>query len=351
MLVPVTLAGGVGSRLWPLSVESYPKQLLQLTGCRSLFQETLSRLGHQLMAAPLVMTNIKYLNYIRQQLSDSKVEDAKIVLEPEAKGTAPAIALAAFIAMENDKDACMMVLPTDHVIDCVDTFYQHILLAYELAQKNQCVTFGVRPSYAATGYGYIHQGEAFDSDKAFNVNQFVEKPDQETADKYLQSGEYLWNSGMFVLKASHYLAELERFVPKIYVASKAAYQQAKRENEVVYIDSKAFSQSPVDSIDYAVLERTDKSAVIPMDLGWHDVGSWDSLYEVLEKDLNGNVVQGDGTVLGCQNSFCFSQSKPVVMLGLDDVMVVETDDAVLVLKRGESQHVGEYVKQMNKLKT
>lgn len=302
MLVPVILAGGIGSRLWPLSQADFPKQLLRLNSLHTLFQQTLSRLDKDIMTSPIVVTNKSYQAAITAQLKDVSITPSHVLLEPVRRGTAPAIALAAMAALEEDSKAVLLVLPADHIIKNVSAFHQSLILAYEMAQEERFVLLGVKPDRAATQYGYIRQGDALIKNKAYVVQDFVEKPDEVTASRYLQSGDYLWNSGMFILSAAKYLEVLRELAPEIYSACAKAFEKSVQQDGVYAIDQAAFEQSPDDSVDYAVFEKTDQSVVLPLDIEWHDIGTWESLYRAMDKDAQGNVVLGEALCSNCVDS-------------------------------------------------
>lgn len=346
MLVPVLLSGGVGSRLWPVSRELYPKQFLPLAGEESLLVQTLQRAKEiKGAAAPLVVCNAEHRFLVAEQLRHAGVEPQAIILEPEGRNTAPAVAIAALEALKQEPDATLLVLPADHVIMEPDQFRTAVEQGMPAAAAGQLVTFGIVPSGPETGYGYIRCGRPQD-ECLRQVAEFVEKPDRETAQSYLDSGNYLWNSGMFLLRADSYLNELERFAPAILAASRAALEGGQQDLDFVRLDAAAFADCPSDSIDYAVMEHTDKAVVVPLACGWSDVGSWSSLWEVGTKDDIGNTTTGDVLLHDVDNSYIRAESRLVAAVGVNDLVVVETSDAVLVARRDRVQDVRHIVNSL-----
>ena len=347
MIVPVILSGGAGTRLWPLSREMYPKQLLPLTSDRTMLQETAIRLqGIDGASAPVVVCNESHRFMVAEQLRTIKLAAAAILLEPVARNTAPAVALAALQAQKLDPNAIIVVAPADHVIRDVRGFKSACKTAIAQAQADKLVTFGIVAHAPETGYGYIRRGAG--EGPAYPVAQFVEKPPLERAREYVDSGDYYWNSGMFVFKAARFVQELQRFAPLILQACKTALEAAKSDLDFIRIDKASFDRCPSDSIDYAVMEKTDSAVVVPLDVGWSDVGSWSSLFDALPADEDGNVLRGD--VLTHDSSDCFvqSSSRLVAVVGLKDHVVVETKDAVLVAPKNRVQDVKEIVAQLKK---
>ncbi|WP_088332226.1 mannose-1-phosphate guanylyltransferase/mannose-6-phosphate isomerase [Lacimicrobium sp. SS2-24] len=341
---PIIMAGGVGSRLWPKSRAAFPKQFLPLTDSHSMLQQTLHRLDGLACEAPVFVCNDAHRFIVAEQLLQSDIAHDGILLEPMGKNTAPAIALAAFHAVQNGEDPVLLVLAADHLIEDVHSFHQAIANAQALALQDKLVTFGIVPTSAHTGYGYIRQGTALaGNDNAFGVSEFVEKPNLETAQQYLQQGGYLWNSGMFMFKASRYLEELKKFAPQIHECCKTAIESEQKDLDFVRVNAEIFSQCPSDSIDYAVMENTDAAAVVPLDAGWSDVGSWSSLWDVLPKDTQGNVIQGDVLLEQVNNSYINAEERLVCVIGLDDVIVVETKDAMLVAHKDKVQDIKKVV--------
>jgi mannose-1-phosphate guanylyltransferase/mannose-6-phosphate isomerase len=340
MLIPVILSGGVGSRLWPLSREHYPKQLLNLLGNNTLLQATIERLhGLPNLAKPIVICNEVHRFLVAEQLRAMRVQ--RLILEPVGRNTAPAVAVAAFQALAQiGEQAILLVLPADHVLQAVDKFQQAINMAYPLAVEGNLVTFGIVPKYPETGYGYIKSLDVLipDSD-AFKVAQFVEKPDLATATAYLESGDYYWNSGMFMFGASKFLQELQKFNPDMYGACHQAYTNAIEDRDFLRLDDAAFKLSPSDSIDYAVMEKTQDAVVIPLDAGWNDVGSWSSLWDIATRDEQNNVCIGDVLTHNVQNCYLRAEYRLLAAVGLDNLVVVETADAVLVAAKNQVQDI------------
>jgi mannose-1-phosphate guanylyltransferase/mannose-6-phosphate isomerase len=350
-VIPVILSGGVGSRLWPLSRGMYPKQLLCLTDpTLSMLQQTVSRsVGLENIGPSVIVCNQEHRFMVGEQLQQAGIKDAQILLESEGRNTAPAIALAAFSVAAKNPNELMLVMPADHVIGDLAAFQASIKRASVLAEEGSLVTFGIVPQGPETGYGYIKAGVAA-GDGGFVVAEFKEKPDQQTAQRYLESGDYYWNGGIFVFSASSYLQELKRFEPKVYDAAERAMSKAMPDLDFIRIDEAAFAESPSISIDYAVMERTDKAKVVALDAGWNDVGSWSALWDVSDKDENGNVISGDVIVADTRNSHIYSENKLVAVVGVDNLVVVETDDAVLVTDRDHAQNVKAIVNQLESLK-
>ncbi|AWH27970.1 mannose-1-phosphate guanylyltransferase/mannose-6-phosphate isomerase [Stenotrophomonas sp. YAU14A_MKIMI4_1] len=339
---PVILSGGSGTRLWPLSREAYPKQFLPLAGDSTMLQATWQRVAPIASGGPLVIANEEHRFVAAEQLQQVGAEPAAIILEPMGRNTAPAIAVAALEATRDGADALLLVLPSDHVITNEAAFRSAVQAAAGAAEAGKLVTFGIVPTGPETGYGYI---KAADGQGVRAVERFVEKPDLETASGYVASGQYYWNSGMFLFKASRYLQELERFQPQMLAGSRSAWQQARRDADFTRLDKDAFAAVPSDSIDYAVMEKTADAVVVPLDAGWNDVGSWTALRDVSQQDGNGNAHQGDVIAIDCRNTYAYGQ-RLVAMVGLDDVIVVETDDAVLVGKADRMQEVKTVVAQL-----
>lgn len=347
MIIPVLLAGGVGSRLWPVSRELYPKQFLPLVDQQySMLQQTYQRLeGLPALGAPIVICNENHRFLVAEQLRQLQ-QAATILLEPQGKNTAPAAAVAALQALKADKDALILVLPADHVISQPAAFLEALELGVPLAKDGKLVTFGIVPSAPETGYGYIQRGSALAQSGGFSIEQFVEKPNLDVAEKYVASGEYYWNSGMFLMSAQAYLDELKSHCPEMRSACEKALESATQDMDFFRLDAAAFAASPSDSIDYAVMEKTSRGAVLPLDCGWSDVGSWSTLWEVQDKDEQGNVVRGDVMLEDVKNSYVRSGSKLVSAVGLDNVVVVETKDAVLVADKSRVQDVKNIVKRL-----
>ena len=346
-LIPVILSGGAGTRLWPLSREMFPKQLLALASKRTMLQETAARLaGIAGVTAPIIVCNESHRFTVAEQIRELGAEASGILLEPVGRNTAPAVALAALHAMKQGADAILIVVPADHVIREARAFQQAAEVAAGLAKNGKLVTFGILAHAPETGYGYIRRGEG--EGPAYPVAQFIEKPSLDVALQFVASRDYYWNSGMFVFKASRYLDELARFAPDILEASKAAYESAKADLDFVRIDKAAFEKCRADSIDYAVMEKTRDAVMLPLDAGWSDVGSWASLFDALPSDEEGNVLQGDVLVHDTHDCYVHSTSRLVTAVGMDDHVIVETKDAVLVAPKERVQDVKELVAKMKK---
>jgi mannose-1-phosphate guanylyltransferase/mannose-1-phosphate guanylyltransferase/mannose-6-phosphate isomerase len=351
MIIPVILAGGSGTRLWPLSREQYPKQLLSLVNDKTMLQNTVLRLlSAEDVGNPLVLCNDDHRFMVAEQLRAIGVSGSTIVLEPIGRNTAPAVAVAAMKALEESKDAVLMVLPADHNIEEVTALHQAMKTGANLAREDYLITFGIVPKSPETGYGYIRKGDplrlAKDSGDAVLISEFVEKPDLATARKYLESGEYCWNSGMFMFKAETVLSELLTFVPDIVSACRKAVDQGRKDLDFFRLNKECFTDCPSDSIDYAVMEKTSKGAMIPLSAGWNDLGSWDALWQVGEKDGEGNVIHGDVLTHDVKNSFLHAESRMIAAVGLENHVVVETSDAVLISPRERVQEVKKIVSQL-----
>lgn len=347
---PVILSGGAGTRLWPLSRALYPKQLLCLTSDRTLLQETVARnLSDAGFAAPVVICNEEHRFIIDDQLRAIGTRPHKILLEPAARNTGPAIGSAALWLVAKDPRALMLVQPSDHIVGSLPEFHRAVAAGIAAAQAGKLVTFGVKPTRAETGYGYIQAGAALEGGSEVKmVERFVEKPDAETARRFVESGLFFWNSGIFLIGAQHYLDELKRLHSKMYDACFKAVEIGKDDHDFFRLDAQAFAESPSLSIDRAVMEHTDRAAVVPIDMAWSDIGSWRALRDVHECDGNGNVITGDVIVEGMRNSYIRSESKLVAAIGLDDVVIVSTDDAVLVAKADRAAEVSGIVETLRK---
>jgi mannose-1-phosphate guanylyltransferase/mannose-6-phosphate isomerase len=341
-ILPVILSGGSGTRLWPLSREAYPKQFLALAGEQTMLQATWQRVEPIAGRAPLVVANEEHRFVAAEQLQQLGVVPQAILLEPVGRNTAPAIAVAALEATLEDGDPVLLVLPSDHVIADEAAFRAAVLSALPAAKEGKLVTFGIVPTGPETGYGYI---KASSGGEVRAVDRFVEKPDAETAQQYVQSGEYFWNSGMFLFKASRYLAELELFQPEMLAASRNAWQLARRDADFTRLDKDAFAGVPADSIDYAVMEKTADAVVVPLDAGWNDVGSWTALRDVSAQDADGNAHHGDVIAIDCRNTYAYGE-RLIALVGLDDVIVVETDDAVMVGRSDRMQEIKQVVARL-----
>jgi mannose-1-phosphate guanylyltransferase/mannose-6-phosphate isomerase len=346
---PVILSGGAGTRLWPLSREMYPKQLLALTSQYSMLQDTALRLaGIQGARAPLVVCNEAHRFSVAEQLRALNMAPSGILLEPIGRNTAPAVAIAALKALELEADATMVVAPADHVIRDARVFQQAAGVAAALAESGKLVTFGIVAHAPETGYGYIQRGPG--EGPAYPVAEFIEKPPLATAEKFVAAGGYYWNSGMFVFKAARFLAELALYAPDILEASTAAYRAARVDLDFVRIDKAAFEACRSESIDYAVMEKTQDAVVLPLDAGWSDVGSWSSLFDALPANEEGNVLQGDVLVHDTHDCYVHSTSRLVTAVGMEGHIIVETKDAILVAPKHRVQDVKELVNQLKKAK-
>jgi mannose-1-phosphate guanylyltransferase len=346
MLFPIIMAGGSGSRLWPLSRQLNPKQFLPLADADfSMLQATIQRLDGLGAALPRLICNEQHRFLAAEQLRLLGLEKANILLEPVGRNTAPAIALAALQACSESDDPILLVLAADHLIQDVDAFQTCIQTALPLAQDGKLVTFGIVPTHAETGYGYIEQGIDVGIG-GFKVSRFVEKPDLVTAQEYLANGSYFWNSGMFMFRASRYLQELEAFRPDILAACRAALAGGSQDMHFTRVDEAAFAACPDDSVDYAVMEKTADAVMVPLDAGWSDIGSWAALWDVSDKDEQGNVFKGDVLNQRSNNTYVHADSRLVATVGLDDLVIVETKDAVLVAHKDHVQDVKKIVEQL-----
>ncbi|HEX3864358.1 MAG TPA: mannose-1-phosphate guanylyltransferase/mannose-6-phosphate isomerase [Stellaceae bacterium] len=348
MIYPVILSGGSGTRLWPMSRSLYPKQLLALVGDRSLLQETARRVaGDSGFAAPLIIANEEHRFIIAEQLREIGVTAEALILEPAGRNTAPAACVAALLLAVKDPDAVMLVMPSDHaIVDCA-AFRRATEIAATTAHAGFLVTFGVTPEKAETGYGYIARGGPLAAcDGAFAVSAFVEKPDPATAERYVASGDYFWNSGIFLFPVRLWLAEIERLRPDMLAACKRSLAAARTDDDFVRLDKEAFAASPSDSIDYAVMEHTNRAAVVPVGMGWSDLGSWDALWEMGDKDERGNALSGNVVAEATTNCYLRSEAGLVAAIGVDDLVVVATDDAVMVAPRNRTQEVKQLVSRL-----
>ncbi|GAA68723.1 mannose-1-phosphate guanylyltransferase/mannose-6-phosphate isomerase [Pseudoalteromonas sp. BSi20429] len=344
MILPVVMAGGSGTRLWPLSRGNYPKQFLTLSGKQTMLQNTLSRLTGLAHSPVMLVCNEEHRFIAAEQVRQLGVEHSGMFLEPVGRNTAPAIALAAFKAVEKGTDPLLLVLAADHIIDDIEAFQRSVNQAAKLAKQDKLVTFGIVGNKPETGYGYIKRGEQFQT--GFVVNSFVEKPDASTAKEYIASGDYYWNSGMFLFKASRYLNELKTYRPDIYDACEKAMQVQNNDLDFIRVDKAAFETCPDESIDYAVMEHTKDAVVVAMDAGWSDVGGFSALWEVSSQDENGNVFTGDVKAIDTKNTLVFGEDKLVATVGVEDLVIVNTKDALLVAHKDKSQHVKAIVQQL-----
>lgn len=342
LLQPVLLSGGSGTRLWPLSREAYPKQFLPLVGDDTMVQATWRRVAPLASAAPIIVANEEHRFLVAEQLRQIGAPVPAILLEPVGRNTAPAIAAAALQALAGGQDPLLLVLPSDHVVRDPAAFRNAVMEVVAVAEAGALVTFGIMPDAPETGFGYIQSEKGSGPQK---VLRFVEKPDEATAQSYLDAGSYYWNSGMFLFRASRYLEELRKFRPDIVDAVTLAFDSAQRDGDFVRLDKEAFTASPADSIDYAVMEKTADAMVLPVDIGWNDVGSWSALWDVADHDADGNSHHGDVIAVDTRNSYAYAQ-RLVALVGVDDIVVVETDDAVLVARKDRVQEVKQVVARL-----
>jgi len=348
MLIPVILAGGSGTRLWPLSRKLYPKQLIELTSDKTMLQETLLRLENiPQVQSPIIICNEEHRFMVAEQLRAIGIEDASIILEPVGKNTAPAVATAALKAGEIYENPCLLVLPADHYIGDIKNFTKSVETAYKASNKNLIMTFGIIPDSPETGYGYIKKGKKID-ESIYSTDKFVEKPDVKTAKKYLDSGKYLWNSGMFLFRTETILNEFKNHSPEILQHTGKALENSGRDLDFIRLEKQSFELSPEDSIDYAIMEKTDKSAVIPLSCLWNDLGSFEALWQTRQKDENNNVISGDIYTSDVKNSYLHSASRIVAAVGVENYVVIETSDAVLVAPRNKVQDVKKIVEKLKK---
>ena len=337
MLVPVILSGGAGTRLWPVSTENHPKQFHRLIGTQTLIQATVGRLdGLQGLGRPIVVCSTRHVDLVQEQIGD---RSPLLITEPSGKNTAPAIAAACHAALLLDDDPTVAVLASDHLVADVEAFQSAIGEAARLSESGRLVTFGVVPDRPATGFGYIHRGEEIHGSNASLIDGFHEKPDAATAADYLDRG-YLWNSGMFVFKAKAYLAELQKYRPDIASAVADALQG---EGEILALEATAWESCPSESIDYAVMEHTARGAVLPLDVGWTDVGTWGTLLHIGDEDSAGNVVAGDVVTVDTTNSYVRSEGRLIVTIGLDDVVIVETPEAIVAVHKDRTEDIKQVV--------
>ncbi|TEW50698.1 mannose-1-phosphate guanylyltransferase/mannose-6-phosphate isomerase [Psychromonas algicola] len=347
MITPIIMAGGAGSRLWPLSRELYPKQFLTVTGEQSMLQQTVVRLSSIEHSPSVLICNEEHRFIAAEQLRLGGYQHGGIILEPVGRNTAPAIALAAIQAVNNSEEGeepILLVLAADHVIENVKAFEDSVSKALSFAQKGKLVTFGIVPTAPETGYGYIKSGEQ--NGDAFSVSEFVEKPDLATAEKYLENGSYYWNSGMFLFKASRYLEELGKFSPEMLTICQKAIASNSTDMEFIRVDKTIFESCPDDSIDYAVMEKSKDVVVVPMDAGWSDVGSFSALWDVSEKDGNNNAIQGDVITDNSTNNYIYAENQLVTTVGVDNLVIVQTKDAILVADKNKVQDVKNIVNQL-----
>ncbi|NIA24818.1 MAG: mannose-1-phosphate guanylyltransferase/mannose-6-phosphate isomerase [Gammaproteobacteria bacterium] len=339
-IIPVILAGGSGTRLWPLSRRTSPKQFTALTGSQTMLQDTVERAeAIEAAGAPIIVTNAAQADTVREQ-----APGATLIIEPVGRNTAPAAALAALYATADGTDPILLVMPADHVIKDLDAYLDAMARAIPHADAGRLVTFGIVPTAPETGYGYIEQGGSIGD--AYRVARFVEKPNAAIAANYIASGRYLWNSGMFVFRASRFLDELGKHRPEMLAAVRSASSHSARSNGTIRIDLESFAAIEGDSIDYAVMEQTADAVVVPLAAGWSDIGSWSALWDIGDRDENDNILTGDVLALDTSRSYIRAESRLVAIVGLDDVVVVETPDAILVCSREKAQDVAQLVERL-----
>ncbi|ELW9388773.1 mannose-1-phosphate guanylyltransferase/mannose-6-phosphate isomerase [Klebsiella pneumoniae] len=354
MIIPIIMAGGTGSRLWPMSRELYPKQFLRLSSKNSMLQETILRLNGLNVSAPILICNEQHRFLAAEQLRQINQLSKNIILEPVGRNTAPAIALAALSTIDSEDDPLLLVLAADHVIEDIESFHRAVSSAIPLANEGKLVTFGIVPTGPETGYGYIQRDDAIDIDESsYGVRRFVEKPDIKTAEQYISSGEYYWNSGMFLFKAKRYLHELSLFRSDILESCQNAITAIKHDmtQDFIRIDEDIFSNCPDESIDYAVMEKTKDAVVIPLNAGWNDLGSWSALWEVNKQDDNGNVLVGDVFSHNSSNCYINTEDTLVAAIGVKNLVIINTKDAVLIINKSQVQDVKkivEYLKLNNR---
>jgi mannose-1-phosphate guanylyltransferase / mannose-6-phosphate isomerase len=339
-IYPVILSGGAGTRLWPLSRASVPKQLLALHGERTMIQETVLRAALPDAASPLLLCSEAHRFLVAEQMQEIGVKPRAIVLEPMGRNSAPATAVAALITAEKDPEGVIVLLPSDHVVRDAESFAKAVVIAAEVARAKNIVTFGMAPSGPETGYGYVQRGAALDKiSGAFGVQRFVEKPNLETAQSYLADGGYYWNSGMFVFRADVLIEEMDKHAPEVLAAAHDALAKAKRDTDFVRLDSDAFAKAPNISIDYALMEKTDRAAIVPANIGWSDVGAWSALWDIREQDAQHNVLLGDVVAHDSTGSYVHSHKRLTALVGVKDLVVIDTDDALLIAEKSRAQDV------------
>lgn len=343
-MIPVILSGGSGSRLWPLSRTQYPKQFLPLNSDLTMLQETVARLGEVEHVSLVCNEEHRFLAAEQMRVIN---QSCSIFLEPVGRNTAPAIALAALDAVNKGKGTeCLLILAADHVIENEAAFQAAVCQAEPLASEGMLVTFGIVPQHPETGYGYIQASSEYETSSAFNIKQFVEKPDLGTAKSYLDSGDFYWNSGMFMFRADRYIEELGKYRPDILQACEKAISTTAQDMDFIRVNAEAFSLCPDESVDYAVMEKTESAVVIPLDAGWSDVGSWSALWDLKDKDSKGNISEGDVIALETKDSLIMSKDRLVTTLGVSDLIVIDTPDALLVADKKRIQNVKKIVTQL-----
>jgi len=344
MIVPVILSGGSGTRLWPLSRKNYPKQFLSLVNEATLFQDTIMRLPSY-ASSPLIVCNEEHRFIVAEQLRQIKSNNKGIILEPIGKNTAPAIAIAAIKLLNSKEDPLLLVLSADHLIKNIKKFHDSITIASKIAEQGKLVTLGVSPNKPEIGYGYIETKNS-DLCSYYNITSFTEKPSLESAQKYLDSGNYYWNSGIFIFKASTYLKELEKYEPEIFNICKKSYIKSSKDLDFIRLNNNEFKKCPSKSIDYAVMEKTDAGVVVPFDTAWSDIGSWESLWDSKPKDSNNNVSIGDVYLNKVTDSFIYSSNRLIAANDLSDLVIIDTQDALLVSSKNGSQEIKYIVEKL-----
>jgi len=345
-IIPVILSGGSGTRLWPLSRKQYPKQYLPLASDNTMLQETILRLnGLDNLANPIIVCNADHRFLVAEQCQQINIKNPTILLEPVGRNTAPAIAAAALQSLQDSEDSTLLVLSADHVIQDVDAFHKAINIASQQAQSSKLATFGIVPTDANTGYGYIKSFED-NINGAYKVEEFVEKPDLKTAQSYLEQGNYLWNSGMFMFKAAVLIDELTTHSPEIIASVNNAVNNAEQDLDFIRLDKQAFESSPSDSIDYALMEKSDNVVVVPLDARWNDIGTWSALHDIGIKDTNGNVIKGDAITQDTTNTYINAHHHIVATIGVDNLIVVDTSDATFIATQDKAQEVKSLVESL-----
>lgn len=342
-IIPVILSGGSGTRLWPLSKQGLPKQFIPLLSEHTLFQEAILRLKGEQFNAPIIVCNAKHRSLVDEQIAQLNLKANAIILEPCGRNTAPAMAIAALNALKINPDPILLVLPADHAILNQELFMKAIKSGIYLAQDDYLVTFGVKPTRPETGYGYIKFSGKINN-MGFRIEKFVEKPNLSTAEGYIASGQYYWNSGIFVFRAKKFLSELKEFAPAILEVSEKAMFRSRQDNNVLPLDADEFSKMPSISVDYALMEKTNSGALVPFDFEWSDVGTWRALWECKKKDSDGNFISGDVTTLQVSNSYIHTSDKKVIALGVKDHIIVETSDGLLIMHKDYCQDLQKVVK-------
>ena len=346
IITPVILSGGIGSRLWPLSRREFPKQYLPLAGDKTMLQETILRVNDvDNFSSPIIICNVDHRFIVAEQCQQIGLKSPIILLEPIGRNTAPAIAAAALHSLKDFDDSTLLILSADHVIQDIDAFHEGIKVANHQAQSGKLVTFGVEPTDANTGYGYIKISKCI-SNGAHKVEEFVEKPDQKTAEFYLSQDNYLWNSGMFMFQARAFIDELSIHAPNIVISVNNAINKARKDLDFIRLEKKAFESSPFDSVDFALMEKSNNVVVVPIDVNWSDIGNWGALYEISKKDLQGNVISGDVVAHDTTNTYVNADHHMVVVIGVDNLIIVDTPDATLVTTKDKAQKVKSIVESL-----